>query len=182
MFIRYAAFHLQQLGIKKQKGKELLEIKEKCEDEVKVPKTKEESDDSKTEKADVKPTKSEKKSKKDNSKKEIVDNHVNDKNDDQSHNETQNELNLKNKTTSEKEILVNGDSKQDFSEDILEKSSDINAALSVNDSVDTDEAKKIVESITDSMSNGDKQESGWLFILILIFQKYAYLFHYYFLL
>lgn len=166
MFIRYAAFHLQQLGIKKQKGKELLEIKEKCEDEVKISNTKEDLDNSKTEKVDVKTTKNEKKSKKDNAKKEIVDNHVNDKNEDQSNNETQNELDLIDTTINQKEILVNGDTK-DFDEDSLKKSNDLNVTLGENDSVDTDEAKKIVESITDSMSNGDKQESELNFFFII---------------
>lgn len=164
MFIRYAAYHLQQLGIKKQKGKELPEIKEKDEVIVKSSKIKEVPVETEIiEKVEIKDkvTKIEKKSKKEAAKKDVVDSPIVNSNDDKSKVLVESEPIVKTTSSDQKEIAINGDVK----EELKEKPSDINVVLSENDSVDTDEAKKIVESITDSISNGNKQESEFMIIL-----------------
>lgn len=115
MFIRYAAFHLQQLSAKRQRDSQT---------EQKSIESKDAKDSEKKEKRDTKSqekeTKDEKQKKEDKSAK---------------------------KEESEKEVKV--DKKED---DILSNEN--------YSEIDTDVAKKIVESITDSICSGEnKQES-----------------------
>ncbi|XP_059052836.1 clustered mitochondria protein homolog isoform X2 [Achroia grisella] len=131
MFVRYAAFHLQQLSTKNQK--EITAAEDKAiesnknnsnviaiEPEVKVCKR-----DTKSQEKEVKDKKQKKEEKKESAKKEA-----------------------KKKTETEKEELKE------------EKTKDEDLLFNDNYSqIDTDVAKKIVESITDSICSGDKQDS-----------------------
>ncbi|XP_053609016.1 clustered mitochondria protein homolog isoform X2 [Plodia interpunctella] len=121
MFIRYAAFHLQQLSAKRQKETpEQKSIEANKENTVKKSEEKETKRDSKSQE---KETKDKKESKEKESAKNEEDKNV-DKDD-------------KKEKTKDDELLLN----ENYSE------------------IDTDVAKKIVESITDSICSGDKQES-----------------------
>ncbi|XP_028163527.1 clustered mitochondria protein homolog isoform X1 [Ostrinia furnacalis] len=134
MFIRYAAFHLQQLSAKKQReSSEQKSIENKKETEAKAV----------TSETDVKETKKEKEPKDKKSKKE--------------------------KESAKKEVVKKEEAKKDEAkteevattkEEGKDKGKDDELLLNDNYSdIDTDVAKKIVESITDSICSGDKQES-----------------------
>ncbi|KAJ8722095.1 hypothetical protein PYW08_004497 [Mythimna loreyi] len=133
MFIRYAAFHLQQLSAKRQRdnaAQKSIEAKETDSKEgANETETKEVKRDTKSQEKEVKDKKQKKEEKKekDSAKKETS----------------------KETKEVEDDKAVKGDKKDD---DLL---------LNENYSeIDTDVAKKIVESITDSIcSGGDKQES-----------------------
>ncbi|XP_052753173.1 LOW QUALITY PROTEIN: clustered mitochondria protein homolog [Galleria mellonella] len=138
MFVRYAAFHLQQLSTKNQneptEGKKSIEASKSdskvvaTETEVKESKNK----DSKSQEKEIKDKKQKKEDKKEDKqdKKESAKKEV------------------KKKTETEKE-----ESKE-------EKTKDDELLLNDNYSqIDTDVAKKIVESITDSICSGEKQDS-----------------------
>lgn len=134
MFIRYAAFHLQQLSAKRQtktsdqksievnKENDKKEISKETEKETNVDKSQEDDKDKKqkkdkpeTDKKDAKPT------------------------------NTAKEVEAKGDKEKEEDLLLN----ENYSE------------------IDTDVAKKIVESITDSICSGDKQESDCKLLLFL---------------
>ncbi|CAG9786744.1 unnamed protein product [Diatraea saccharalis] len=132
MFIRYAAFHLQQLSAKRQRDAgEQKSIEVKKEEEVKGT--------NETEKKEIKrDTKSQEKEVKDKKQKK--------------------------EEKKEKESAKKEEAKKDeasTTKDVkVEKDKDEELLLNDNYSdIDTDVAKKIVESITDSICSGDKQES-----------------------
>ncbi|XP_060803381.1 clustered mitochondria protein homolog [Amyelois transitella] len=122
MFIRYAAFHLQQLSAKRQKD------------------TEQKSIEANKENTEKKPTPESEKSKRDNKSQEKE---IKDK-----------------KQKKEKESAKKEEIKIDDKDEKEEKAKDDELLLNENYSeIDTDVAKKIVESITDSICSGDKQES-----------------------
>lgn len=122
MFIRYAAFHLQQLSAKRQR--ETNEQKSiEANKEEKEAATKTDKREKSQEKEKDKKQKKEEKKEKESAKKEEVRKEEEDK--------------VKGDKTKDEELLLN----ENYSE------------------IDTDVAKKIVESITDSICSGDKQES-----------------------
>lgn len=127
MFIRYAAFHLQQLSAKRQRDNaaiKSIETKEITKEAANETETKEAKRDAKSQVKDKKQKKEDKKEK-ESAKKEAT------------------------KDTEDDKEVAKGEKKDD--------------ELLLNESyseIDTDVAKKIVESITDSIcSGGDKQES-----------------------
>lgn len=128
MFIRYAAFHLQQLSAKRQReNTEQKSIESNKENEAKDLKEEKDNECKKT-KRDNKSQEKELKDKKQKKEKDVK------KVENQKQEEKEKEKSEKGK---EDELLLH------------ENYSDI----------DTDVAKKIVESITDSICNGDKQEN-----------------------
>lgn len=141
MFIRYAAFHLQQLSAKRQRDTAQKSIENKDidmkeaanETEKKEEKTKRETKSQEKEVKEKKHKKEDKKEK-ESAKKEAA----------------------KEKTAEEEKPAAKSEKKED---DLL---------LNENYSeIDTDVAKKIVESITDSIcSGGDKQESDCKYIFV----------------
>lgn len=134
MFIRYAAFHLQQLSAKRQResaelksiesGKETKETETEVKEVVKETETKETKRDKKSQEKEAKEKKKEAKKEKESAKKE--------------ESKKEEEKEVKVEKTKEDDLLLN----ENYSE------------------IDTDVAKKIVESITDSICSGsDKQET-----------------------
>lgn len=147
MFIRYAAYHLQQLGIKKQQEicssetKKCLEDKEDNKSQIvsakitEIDTVVESKSNKKTANKDKCVKKGHKGSEEVSPKADEATNNTNDKLD--------NNVNVE-------ESLKEDNTKVKTLESVIPE---------VDSEVDTDEAKKIVESITDSISNGDKQES-----------------------
>lgn len=165
MFIRYTAFHFQQLGIKKQKDKESSSADNKKAIEYssdnsnvekpiidKLEEVVKETQEKKETKVKVeikeKPSKSDKKNKKEQLKKEAEEAKV------------EAEKNQIKEVKSEEEIIVS-EEKKDEGQEKLEDPNEIDLIIPPGNEneVDSDEGKKIVESIIDSISNGDKQES-----------------------
>lgn len=124
MFIRYAAFHLQQLSAKRQRDTNEQKSIEANKDSNTKESTNEAANKDTT---DTKSQEKEPKGKKE--KKEVESAKKEDKAD--------GEAEVKNDKGKDDELLLN----ENYSE------------------IDTDVAKKIVESITDSICSGDKQES-----------------------
>lgn len=168
MFIRYTAFHFQQLGIKKQKDKESSSADNKKAIEyssdnsnvekpiiVKLEEVVKETQEKKDTKEKVeikeKPSKSDKKNKKEQLKKETEEARV----------EVEKSLIT---VKLEDEIIV-GDEKKVEGQEKLEDPNEIDLIIPPGNEneVDSDEGKKIVESIIDSISNGDKQESKYYY-------------------
>lgn len=125
MFIRYAAFHLQQLSAKRQRetteqksieATKLTDAKEATDTEVKREKSQEKE-------AKDKKSKKEEKKERESAKKEEI--------------KAEDAKEVKSDKSKEEDLLLN----ENYSE------------------IDTDVAKKIVESITDSICSGDKQEN-----------------------
>lgn len=133
MFIRYAAFHLQQLSAKRQRDtaeqKSIEANKETDTKEANETETKEVKRETKSQEKEKEPVKEKKQKKED-----------------------------KKEKSAKKEEVKEGEG--DKAEAKVEKKDD-DLLLNENYSeIDTDVAKKIVESITDSIcSGGDKQES-----------------------
>lgn len=132
MFIRYAAFHLQQLSAKRQRdNNEQKSIEANKESDVK--------DANQTEKETKRDTKSQEKEIKDKKQK---------------------------KEKKDTEDSAKKDEKKEETESKSDKGKDDELLLNENYSeIDTDVAKKIVESITDSICSGDKQESDCKYTL-----------------
>jgi hypothetical protein len=164
MFIRYAAFRFQQLGIKKQKDKESADIKAidnvSCDKNQSIEESEEAKKNSKEENV-AKMSKQEVKV-------EPVSKTLNkSKDDNSSKNSKKNEKKQKQKSEDEKVLndVIDADKEQTMSADPSvgadeEKTSGLGVSSENNEAeVDADEGKKIVESIIDSISNGDKQES-----------------------
>ncbi|RVE51305.1 hypothetical protein evm_004109 [Chilo suppressalis] len=142
MFIRYAAFHLQQLSAKRQRETaEQKSIELKKDEEVKETN----ETDKKGTKRDIKSQEKEVKDKK--QKKE----EKREKAEKKEREEVKNKECAKKEEAKKDEASLPKEVKEDKDEELLlnENYSDI----------DTDVAKKIVESITDSICSGDKQES-----------------------
>lgn len=137
MFIRYAAFHLQQLSATKQRG---TTEQKSIEDEKDKPLKSEETKEVKQEEKDKKEnTENKEKDQKETEKKE-----------------TKNNVQVDVKKDSNK-------IEKDLIEEIKGEKSDKDIDLMLNENysdIDTDVAKKIVESITDSICNGEKQEDS----------------------
>lgn len=128
MFIRYAAFHLQQLSAKRQQNASEQKSIEANKDTTEEAKEATEAKD-KREKSQEKETKKKDKKKADTKKEEA-------------------------KTDKPKETKV--EEKDEVKSDKKEEDLLLNENYS---EIDTDVAKKIVESITDSICSGDKPES-----------------------
>lgn len=143
MFIRYAAFHLQQLSAKKQRET----TDQKSIEDIKETATKVEEDKEKEIKKTEEPKKTEEK-------KPEVKEKQNKKNKQKQNNKDEVKINDKKEDIVDKEVTVEND--------IVKETKEEDIMLNENYSeIDTDVAKKIVESITDSICNGDKQDSKW---------------------
>ncbi|XP_038210075.1 clustered mitochondria protein homolog, partial [Zerene cesonia] len=130
MFIRYAAFHLQQLSAKRNKAPEQksIEVNKESDKKEVVAETEKEKRDSKSQEKETKDKKGK----------------------DAKDKKTKKEEKVEKDEKVEEEKEVKKDVEKD-SEDLL-----LNENLS---EIDTDVAKKIVESITDSICSGEKQEN-----------------------
>lgn len=152
MFIRYAAFHLQQLSAKRQRKTSEQKAIEVNKDSDKIEAAKE------TEKGTKRDTKSQEKEVKRDSKSQEKETKVDSKSQDKEHKDK------KQKKEEKKEKLDTAKKEDSKDSDKIEKieikEKDDEMLLNENYSeIDTDVAKKIVESITDSICSGDKQES-----------------------
>lgn len=138
MFIRYAAFHLQQLSAKRQcKNIEQKSIEGKDKDSDKKEAVKE------TEKATKRDNKSQEKEVKEKKKKE--------------------EKKDKQEKLDAKKDDVGVEDTENIDVNIKEKVDELLLSENYSD-IDTDVAKKIVESITDSICSGGKQETDCKYI------------------
>lgn len=179
MFIRYTAFHFQQLGNKKQKDKEnakddnkITEILTDKSDQIDNASHKlgdvnsNENLSSKSNKCDSK-NKPKSNSCDESSQIDASDSCKN------GHIPAQSKKNKKDKVEPEKKTEVEDtnsevhEAKEEEKESLDIISSKLLAEAPENE-VDTDEGKKIVESLIDSISNGDKQDSKCGFLKICI--------------
>ncbi|XP_068633000.1 clustered mitochondria protein homolog isoform X2 [Battus philenor] len=155
MFIRYAAFHLQQLSAKRQQRenseqKSIEANKEEDKKEiVKETETKDKKRETKSQEKDVK----DKKQKKQDSKKKETKLEKPEAKKEESTDTTQVKKDSSKVNEVEKDI-------EEAAENVKEDKEKVDLLLNENyTDIDTDVAKKIVESITDSICNGDKQET-----------------------
>ncbi|XP_045536704.1 clustered mitochondria protein homolog isoform X2 [Papilio machaon] len=162
MFIRYAAFHLQQLSAKRlrenSEQKSLEAKKEEDKKEAKETETKDKKRETKSQEKEVKDKKQKKESKKKEEKAEIKKEDKTEvkKEDKVDAKKVENVEAKKEDTTKEKEP----ENAKEVKEEKEDKEKDEQILLNENYSdIDTDVAKKIVESITDSICNGEKQET-----------------------
>ncbi|XP_013164732.1 PREDICTED: clustered mitochondria protein homolog isoform X2 [Papilio xuthus] len=161
MFIRYAAFHLQQLSAKRLRDtSELKSVEAKKEEdkkEVKEIEPKDKKRETKSQEKEVKDKKQKKDSKKKEEKAEM-------KKEDKTEVKKEDKADVKKvenvEVKKEDSTKEEPEKAKEVKEEKDDKEKEEQILLNENYSdIDTDVAKKIVESITDSICNGEKQET-----------------------
>ncbi|XP_045772726.1 clustered mitochondria protein homolog [Maniola jurtina] len=160
MFIRYAAFHLQQLSAKRQrKTSEQKSIEVNKDNDKKEAAKETEKENKRDSKSQDKETKRDSKSQEKETKRDSKSQEKETKGDSKSHDKDKKQ---KKEEKKEKLDMAKKDESKDAekTEKVEIKVKDDEMLLNENYSeIDTDVAKKIVESITDSICSGDKQEN-----------------------